>query len=211
MQSLIRIMYVSFTSMLLLAIILFASPSELFAQSTVTADKSMDVTIFGGLQHLDPDYGRSGYGFTAGADLTRYFHFPIAPSFEVRGNYAHANFVTESTQLFGFRVKTDLRHRIHPYADFLIGAGEIHFDQPLAPGYTHDGSVVYSYGAGVDYDLYKNFAAKVDFQGQSWNMGPESAAPGAANFTLAPTTWVFGLAYRIPFRPYFRQHDVPNH
>jgi len=193
--------------LLLLAIALIPAPSTLHAQSKVTADKTMDVSVFGGLQHLDPDYGRAGYGFTAGGDLTRYIGWRVAPSLEVRGNYATARSVSESTILFGLRVKTDFRRRFHPYVDFLVGPGRINFDQPLAPGYSQDSSVVYSYGAGADLDVYRNFAAKIDFQGQSWNLGPNTSLPVSQQtpFTLAPTTWVFGISYRIPFRSNVRQ------
>src|ERR1700721_2118644 len=83
--------------LILFAIALFSAPQGLPAQSKVTADKTMDISVFGGLQHLDPAFGRAGYGFTAGADLTRYIGWPVAPSLEVRGNYATTPNVTEST------------------------------------------------------------------------------------------------------------------
>jgi len=203
----------SWFGLLFLAFALIPAPQLLHAQSKDTADKSMDISVFGGLQHLDPDFGHAGYGFTAGAELTRYIGWRVAPSLEVRGNYAKTPNVSESTALVGLRVKTDFRRRFHPYVDVLVGAGRIDFNQPPAPGYTHDSSVVYSYGAGVDYDVYRNFSARIDFQGQSWNMGPDPSGTttSSTDFTLAPTTWLFGIAYRIPFRPYVRQHDVSNH
>ena len=174
------------------------------AQSMVTADKSMDVSAFGGYLYLNPDYGRSGSGVAAGADLTRYFRWRVAPSLEVRGNYASAPAVSESTVLFGVRLKTDFRRRIHPYVDFLAGGGRIVFAQPPIPSYTQDKSVVYSYGGGLDIDVHRNFAAKIDFQVQNWNMGPNSVIKGnqTADFTLAPTALVVGITYRIPFHPY---------
>jgi hypothetical protein len=200
-----------YASLLLLAIVLIHAPRVLQAQSTATADNSMDMSVFGGYLYLNPDYGRSGSGGTVGADLTRYLSgWRFAPSFEVRGNYATTSDVSESTALVGFRVKTDFRGRFHPYADFLVGVGRINFDQPSSPSYTHDGSVVYSYGGGVDIDVHNNFAAKFDFSGQSWNMGPESSAPGARDFTLAPMALVVGVTYRIPFRTHNRQSDLSN-
>jgi hypothetical protein len=199
-----------YASLLLLAIVLIQSPRMLHAQSKATADNSMDMSVFGGYLYLNPDYGRSGSGVTAGADLTRYMGWRVVPSFEVRGNYAKTLTVSEYTALVGFRVKTDFRGRFHPYADFLVGVGRINFEQPLSPSYTHDGSVVYSYGGGVDIDVHNNFAAKFDFSGQSWNMGPESSAPGASNFTLAPMALVVGVTYRIPFRTHDRQSDISN-
>jgi len=199
--------------LLLLAITLMPASQMLHAQSKVTADKTMDVSVFGGYLYLNPDYGRSGSGFTAGADLTQYFGWRVAPSFEVRGNYASMPDASESTALVGFRLKTDFHRRFHPYADFLVGAGRINFKQPPEPGYTHDSSVVYSYGGGVNIDVHRNFAAKIDFQRQSWNLGrgPSVTAGQTPDVMLAPMALVVGVAYRIPFRPYFRQHDVSNH
>jgi len=203
--------------LLLFTIAIFSSPRSLAAQSMVTAEKSMDVSVFGAYLYTDPDIGPRtdrGNGITAGADLTRYFGWRVAPSLEVRGNYAEAPYASESTALIGLRLKTDLRRGFHPYADFLVGGGRIVFTQPPALGYTRDKSLVYSLGAGVNIDMYRNFAAKIDFQGQSWNMGRSPSVTGGsqtAHFTLVPVGLMVGVSYRIPFRPYIRQHDVPNH
>jgi hypothetical protein len=202
-------------SLLLFAITLFAMPQAL-AQSKVTADKTMDVSVFGGYLYTDPDIGRRtdrGNGVSVGADLTRYFGWRVAPSVEVRGNYASAPFASESTALIGLRVKTDLHRTLHPYADFLVGGGRIAFTNPPAPGYNSDKSLVYSLGGGVDIDVHRNFAAKVDFQGQSWNMGISPSVTGSQTkrFTLVPIALMVGVTYRIPFRPRNRQSDFPQH
>jgi opacity protein-like surface antigen len=206
---------VRYLSLLLFAITFFVAPRVL-AQSKITADKSMDVSVFGGYLFTDPDIGRRsdrGNGISVGADVTRYFGWRVAPSLEVRSNYAAAPFASESTALVGLRLKTDLRRRFHPYADFLIGGGRIAFTNPPAPGYKSDKSLVYDLGGGMDIDVHRNFAAKVDFQGQSWDMGISPSVTGSQTkrFTLVPVGLMVGVTYRIPFRPYNRQSDVPQH
>jgi len=201
-----------FAGITLLAITLFVVPLMLHAQSTLTAEKPLDISVFGGYIYLDPDIGKPsdrGNGVSVGADVSHSFGWHITPSFEVRANYADAPFASESTVLFGLRVKSDFRHRFHPYADFLFGAGHIIFTSPPASGYRSDKSVVYSYGGGMDFDVHGNFGAKIDFQAQNWNMGlsPSVTASPTANFTLAPMALVVGVTYHIPFRPpYAHQH-----
>jgi hypothetical protein len=203
---------VRFASLLLFAVMFFATSRTLPAQSKVTADKTMDISVFGGYLYTDPDIGRRsdrGNGVSVGADLTRYFRWRVAPSLEVRGNYAAAPYATESTALFGLRLKTDLRHIFHPYADFLVGGGRIVFTNPPAPGYLKDKSLVYDLGGGVDIDVHRNFAAKIDFQGQSWNMGISPSVTGSQTnrFTLVPVALMVGVTYRIPFRTYNRSTE----
>ena len=190
--------------LLLLAFLLIAAPRMLYAQADTTADKSVDVSIFGGYQYMNPDIGRAsdrGNGVTGGIDLTLYCDCPVTPSIEVRGSYAKASSASESTLLYGVRFETGLRHRLHPYGDFLVGVGRIVFTRPPAPGYTQDKGPVFSYGGGVNIDLSRSFAAMIDFQGQDWNMGqsPSVTSNPKADFTLAPLALVIGINYRIPF------------
>ena len=205
-----------FMVQMLFAIALFTAARMLPAQSKATADKAADISVFAGYQYTNPDIGKStdrGNGVTVGVDFTRYFKSRFVPSIEARGTYASAPFATESTALGGLRLKVDLRQKFHPYADFLIGGGRIVFTTPPAAGYTRDTSIVYSYGGGIDIDVHKNFAAKFDFQEQSWNMGPSPSVTGVfgANFTLAPMVLTVGVNYHIPFRPHIRQDDVSHY
>jgi len=201
----------------LFGVVLLAATRTLLAQSMLTADKKADISVFAGYQYMNPDIGRStdrGNGATFGGDFTRYFNkWPVAPALEVRGNYATAPFANESSILFGLRVTSELRRRFHPYADFLVGAGKINFNQPPSPTFTYDASVVYSYGGGVDFDMPRNFGAKVDFQAQSWNMGlePEFTSTPTQNFTLAPILLTVGVNYHIPFRSRVHQGTIPHY
>ena len=104
-----------------------------------------------------------------------------------RGNYRRGLLPLLNTAALWPSRKSDLRRNFHPYADFLFGAGHIFFTQPPAPGYRSDKSVVYSYGGGMDFDVHGNFAAKIDFQAQSWNWALKSLGhrqPGAQ-----PSRW----------------------
>jgi hypothetical protein len=177
-----------------------AIPSPAVAQAGSTARKSMDVSIFAGYNNITPDYGNwHNTGVTFGANVTRYFRFPIKPSLEIRANISHGPTVNEDTYLFGVRGLMDFG-RFHPYGDFLIGPGKIYyngfFPNPGDHSYTSDGSVVESPGGGIDVDVYRNIAVKADFQGQFWNLGE--------NDTLSPKAITFGVVYHFPFRPNYK-------
>lgn len=175
-----------------------------FAQAVPTATKSADFSIFFGYATVQPDYGPyRNSGGVLGANFTRYFHFPVAPSVELRANFANGTTVNERSYLIGLRAQADLLARVHPYANFLAGPGNIHFNFP-SDGYTGDNSVVYSYGGGADLDLLNNFAAKVDFQEQHWRLGV-----GTGN-TFHPNLLLFGVTYRIPFQPHVHQGEISH-
>jgi hypothetical protein len=190
---------------LLLVFALITIP--LYSQGIPTESKGMDLAAFGGYLNANPAYVPSpaypndrNSGTFFGADLTRYFHLPVAPSLEVRANFADGAIVDEHSYLGGLRVQGDLFHRYHPYADFLAGYGSIHFNHPTIPGYTHDNSTVYSYGGGLDVDLMRHFQARVDFQGQRWALGTDGP-----NDKFSPSILSIGLRYVIPFKPHVSQ------
>jgi opacity protein-like surface antigen len=180
-------------------------PATCRAQATSTASRSLDLAAFGGYTGARPDYGPyhdQGMGF--GIDVTRYFHLPIVPSLEGRGNFLSGTAVSQKTFLVGLRAEYPLGHRLHPYANFLVGAGTMHFK--FIPGYTSDNSTVYSYGGGIDVDIVHNIQLKVDGQYQSWNLGKSGGNPNGP-FTLTPEVLLFGVEYHIPFRPLNKQRD----
>lgn len=115
------------------------------AQATPTATKTADVSVFAGFLSASPDYGPyRNTGGSLGLNFTRYFHLPVAPSLELRANLADGDTVNERTYLFGLRAQAEVLRRFHPYADLLVGPGNIHFNFPNG-GYTGDNSLVYSY------------------------------------------------------------------
>jgi hypothetical protein len=182
--------------------LLLAGAQAARGQATTTASKTMDVSGFGGYEYVSPDFRSSPQlsGFVFGANITRYFHFPIAPSLEGRFNYANGPAYSERTYLGGVRAQGKLGRRFYPYGDFLIGSGTIHFNQIFIPGYTKDTSLTKSIGGGVDIDLVSHFQAKIDYQQQFWKIGTE-----VANFS--PSLFSVSVVYRIPFRTLNTQSD----
>jgi hypothetical protein len=149
--------------------------------------------------------GGKNLGITAGADLTflgfRRFH----PAFEARGTYPlnKGHISSQKNFLLGPKVEYPLG-KLHPYADFLIGRGQIDYH---APGfifgntlYINSNTVVYSPGVGVDYNLTHNLALKADAQFQHWD------TPVTASGTIHPTALTFGVVYNFDFNPRHR-HD----
>ena len=200
-----RSMYAFLPGGLCLFAAMLCVPATGHAQATSTASKSLDIAAFGGYAGARPDYAPyhdQGAGF--GVDLTRYFHLPVIPSLEGRGNIITGAAVNEKTFLGGLRVEVPIKHRLHPYGDFLIGAGTIDFK--FMPGYTSDNSRVYSFGGGIDVDVVHNIQIKVDGQYQSWNLGKSGGNPNGP-FTLTPEVLLFGVEYHIPFRPLNKQKD----
>ncbi len=185
-----------FVQSLFMVAFLALSPRHSSAQGTPTGSKAMDLAAFGGYINADPDNNNSKRisGVGLGADFTRYFHFPVAPSLELRYNYASGTRVTEASYLAGLRVQVDVLRRLHPYGDFLIGYGTIHYNVPLHPGYTGDNAAPRYYGGGIDLDVTGNFQARIDYQAQHWNFGVGNVS--------SPTAVMIGVRYVIPFRPY---------
>lgn len=170
-----------------------------YAQASATASRGEDLSVFGGYVNGVPDYGPyRNNGAAFGLDFTQYIHFPIKPAIEARANILSGKTVNEHTYLFGIRGQGNVFHHYYPYADFLAGPGNIHFNFNNN-GYLGDNSIVYSYGGGVDIDLIGHFQAKIDFQGQHWKTGNA--------VTLTPSILLLGITYHIPFRPHIRQSD----
>ena len=182
---------------LLVAPLFLLSTIFLRAQAVRTASKAADISVFGGLEIADPAYGPDHTtGGMFGVDFTRYFHLPVEPSVELRANFHSNSYVVEHSYLVGFRAAVPLG-RIKPYADFLVGPGNIHF--PYNIGYVGDNSVVYNYGGGVDLRVAHGFALKLDVQGQHWNTG---------EFRYTPVLGTVGVTYTLPFRAHVSQRDL---
>jgi hypothetical protein len=170
------------------------------AQAIPDADKAADISAFLGFQYANPDYGApNNTGVGAGLNYTRYFPIPVAPSIEARANLTNGTNVKERTYLVGLQAKARVFRRYHPYVDFLLGKGTIHFNTH-ATGYIGDNSTVYNFGGGIDIDLLHNFALRADIQRQSWSLG---SSPG-----FNPLIGMIGLHYTFPFRDYKDQRDL---
>ena len=179
----------------LLAGVMAVTSCQACAQDVATAAKRVGVEGFAGFSRLAPDYGPyTDYGLLAGVDASHALrHF--TPSVEFRYTRGTGSGVGEST--FEGGLKAEKRFgRFNPYGDVLLGYGTITFDQPIlfsTGPYAKDNSVIYVLGGGLDYDVGRNFSAKVDEQIQSWRLGNEVNR-------LAPIAFSVGLSYRIPFK-----------
>ncbi len=173
------------------------------AQRESTAYKTAGVSVFGGYLNLAPDVGPfRDNGFAAGIDYTRYFHFPLTPSVEVRSNVAKGTAVNEKSYLVGLRGEGTLLHIYHPYGDFLVGKGTIHYNQQyFGEGYIlGDSSAVFSYGGGVNIEIAHDWQLKLDVQQQRWR-------PGVYTY-YHPLGLLVGVDYRIPFKRLNDRHSL---
>jgi opacity protein-like surface antigen len=149
--------------------------------------------------------GGKNLGITAGADLTylgfRRFH----PAFEARGTYPidKGHISSQKNFLLGPKVEYPLG-RLHPYADFLIGRGQIDYHDPgFISGnilYINSNTLVYSPGVGLDYNLTHNLALKVDAQFQHWD------TPAVVSGAIHPTALTVGVVYNFDFNPRHRHN-----
>jgi opacity protein-like surface antigen len=149
--------------------------------------------------------GGKNLGITAGADLTYLGFRQFLPSFEVRGTYPidQGHVSSQKNFLLGPKVEYPLG-KFHPYADFLIGRGQIDYH---APGfvfgdtlYISSNTLVYSFGAGLDYNLTHNIAIKADAQFQHWD------TPVTTSGTIHPTALSGGVVYNFDFNSRHRHN-----
>jgi len=167
-------------------------PDRLNAQATATRSREADASTFVAYSRVTMDYGAPGDGVTVGANYTRYLPF-VSPSLEIRFKTASGITVGERTFGGGLRLEHQWSY-FHPYADFMVSKGTITFADKNdigSNGTGSNGSIVYSYGGGVDYDFADQWAARVDFQGERWNLNETPA------LTLAPRALSIGILYRI--------------
>jgi hypothetical protein len=200
---------VRFALLSLSAFTAIGSTVALRAQAIPTSSKSAEISAFGAYMVSRTDYGqRSNLGLAAGLDFTIFPRFPVAPSLEVRGADASAQDASEKSLLVGVRIQRDIRRKLHPYGDFLVGAGKITFHPAPSPDYTSDLGRAISYGGGINIDVTPRFALKLDAQKQSWNFGLENDySPNLGDFILNPITVMVGVTYTIPFRILNRHSD----
>ncbi len=179
----------------LIVLIVLAS-DQLWAQATAARSREAELTGFVMYSRVTPDYGPQGNnGVSVGAAYTKYLKW-LSVGVEARFKDAPGTTVGERTFGGGVRVEHQWKY-FHPYADFLISSGTISFankDDIGSNGTGSNGSVVYSYGGGLDYDFAEQWAVRADYQGESWNLNE------TPNITLAPRIFSIGVLYRVRFR-----------
>ena len=169
------------------------TPQSLKAQATPAAFKQGEISFFGAYSRVSTDYGaQKDNGAIFGADYTRFMHFFLTPTLELRGKIATGPNVNQRTWGGGIRAGHRFR-RFYPYMDFLVSAGTIQFNHPFIDSrgkpYASDNSIVYSAGGGVDYDITRRFAARFDYQFEHWNLGTTQ--------TLTPQALSIGAVYHL--------------
>jgi outer membrane protein with beta-barrel domain len=183
------------------AVVSFANFSHAQA-SNPTATQQLQLSAFGGLTGTYTNFeGGKNLDITAGADLTVLALRKFRPSFEIRGTYPvdSGHISGQKSFILGPKVEYPIG-RLHPYADFLIGRGQIDY---LNGGFLYNNllylsstSTVYSPGLGLDYDLTPRWAVKADFQYQTWH------TPVLPDTSIHPKAITFGVVYHFDFNPH---------
>ena len=165
-----------------------------------TAVQRMQLSAFGGVSGVYTGL-QEGKNFSVvlGADLALPPLHGVRPVVEVRGTQPtdHGLIDSQKSILAGLRVDFLLGHRIHPYADFLFGRGQMNYGPfgYLYNNFEYDLTTtnVYSPGVGFDYDLSERFALKADGQYQQWGSAPTPSG------TIYAKSGTLGLVYRFNF------------
>jgi hypothetical protein len=177
-----------------------------FPQATPAGTQRLQLSAFAGVTGTFTNLqGGKNLGITAGADLTFLVFRRFLPSFEARGTYPidEGHISSQKNFLLGPKVEYPIG-KLHPYADFLIGRGQINYH---APGFVYgdtlfisSNTMVYSPGVGLDYNLSHNFAIKGDVQFQHWD------TPVTSSGAIHPTALTLGVVYNFDFNRSHR-HD----
>jgi hypothetical protein len=176
-------------------LLLVCSIVPLHAQSSPARTRGAELTGFGMYTFLTPDYGGlPDSGFTVGGDFTKLYKF-TSLSLEFRYKNAVGPTVGENTLGGGPRFEYRWT-RVHVYADLLGSTGTITFSNKNARGSYgkgFNGSVVYTYGGGVDYDLSGGLAVRFDYQSEHWDLEEKP------EILLFPNALSVGIVLRVRF------------
>jgi hypothetical protein len=166
------------TLALLLAAMSSASPARA-QRSNPTAAQPLQLSAFGAVAGVYTGLSEGkNFSLVAGVDLGLPPHLGMRPTLELRGLYPVDNGVVDSQRdiLGGLKVDFLLNHRLHPYADFLFGRGQMNYGSAgyYYKNYIYDltTTYVYSPGAGLDFRIADHLAIKVDGQFQRWSSAP---------------------------------------
>ncbi|GAC1366277.1 MAG: hypothetical protein NVSMB3_14970 [Acidobacteriaceae bacterium] len=210
---------------LLLTIFSLTHAARAQTTASATATQQLELSAFGGgTGTYTGILGGRNLGITAGGDLAFLTYHRFRPALELRATYPIHNGQLDAQKNFlgGLKVERDLG-RFHPYADFLVGRGQIDYQR----GGLHVGivrfisstSTVFSPGVGVDYDLTPQWAIKGDFQYQRWDVpfAMENGAPAPPTIlstpggvfqvpttgTIHPRVITLGAVYRFDFNHHY--------
>ncbi len=173
------------------------------AQSDAAAVQPLALSVFGmGTGTWTNILGGRNLAVTAGGDLAFLTYRKLRPVIEVRGTYPFYEGQVDKQKSFAGGLKVEKQFGpLRPYANFLIGRGQINFKKGLQEGnllYTKTVTTVYSPGLGVEYDVRPQWSAKVDFQYQYWD------TPAVASGSINPKALSAGVVYRFDFNHHYR-------
>lgn len=171
------------------------------AQVSPAATQTLGLSAFGGATATRTGLGSgNNVGITAGADLAIPHFRSFIPSVEVRGTWPFYDGSTDSLKdLLGGVKIARIYGRLQPYGDALYGRAQIDYSNGGYPDptntyrYLKSPSNLLSLGGGVDIDLTRSFAIKVDAQWQRYN------SPVAASGALNAVPLTVGVVYRFHF------------
>lgn len=173
-----------------------------------TASKLLEISSFGGLNGTYTGLsGGRNIGITAGVDVgIRSFH-GFRPFLEGRGTYPidGGHIDRQKNALGGVRVEHYLLPSLRVYGDFLLGRGEIDYENGGYPSPDRQyliltsTSDVYSPGAGAEYRLTEHVSGLLDVQFQRYD------TPATASGSLWSKAIMVGARYRFNFN----KHGYP--
>lgn len=175
------------------------------AQANPTAEQPTRLSFFAGATGTHTGlYASRNAGITAGVDIEVYHFFGFHPAIEIRGTYpvADGDSVALKNILGGIRLEKTYARRLHPYGDFLFGRGELDYqnggllDRTGSTFYLESLSSVWSPGGGIDLDLTRRFALKLDVQAQRYS------SPITHSGSEWATAGTVGVTYRLGSRSY---------
>ena len=166
------------------------------------ANKLFEISSFGGLNGTYTGLsGGRNLGITAGVDVgIRSFH-GFRPFLEGRGTYAidGGQIDRQKNALGGVRVERQVLPSLRVYGDFLLGRGQIDYENGGYPSpdrqylILSSTSDVYSPGGGAEYRLTEHVSALVDAQFQRYD------TPATVSGSLWSKAVTVGARYRFNF------------
>lgn len=186
---------------LVAATALFAANAH--AQSSQpTASKLFEISAFGGINGTYTGLsGGKNLGITAGVDVGTRSYYGFRPFLEGRGTYPvdGGTIDAQRSALGGIRVVRRILPSLHVYGDFLLGRGQIDYQNGGYP--SPDGNFlilqstgnVLSPGGGAEYRLSEHLTGLLDVQFQHWD------SPATPSGHLWSTPIMVGARYRFNF------------
>ena len=169
------------------------------AQAVPTASQALQISVFGlGTGTYTGLNGGRNLGITAGANVEVRPRHSIYPSLEARGTYPiYGGQVDRQKNILGGLKLSKHYGSLHPYADILVGRGQISYENGGLPNpagtyqYLHSPSTVVSPGLGIDYAVGEHIQLKADLQIQHYS------TPVTASGSLFAKPLSVGVIYRL--------------